>query len=162
MANRLGRNETGVILVGVEEFKKQLLDFDIIKTRGVSDAVHRQANRLASGIRMHPFVRAHRGLDRSILVGRFKKKSRNIGSFVRVDYDIAVENIKNDWPSKRWLPLTWEFGNARQTGWRFVTNTWLRLKGSFVGGMKKDIEKRISERAEWINQQVKRKTQGLR
>jgi len=154
-------SETGAILIGAKEFVKQLKNMDIISTRGMSDVVHEQAERFASGLRRHSFARSHKGFSRSIEAGRLGKKSRKIGSFVRVDYDIAVENVKSDWPGKRWLPLVWEYGNHRMAGNRMVTNTWLSMRKSFIPHIKRGANRVLIARAKWMRQQVKNKTKGL-
>jgi hypothetical protein len=159
----LRKGVTGAVLVGDKELLRQLRDFTLIGTRGVSDAIHKQAVKLAAGIRMHPFVRGHRGLDRSVQVGRYKKRGSFIGSFVRVDYDIATENVVGNWQGKRWLPLVWEYGSHNQTGHRFVTNTWLRLKSRLMRNLEVDLKKAVIARSNYINKRVAMEVaQGLR
>jgi hypothetical protein len=160
----LRKGVTGAVLVGDKALLRHLRDFEITNTRGVSDAIQKQAGKLAAGIRMHPFVRGHSGLDRSVQTGRYKKRGTFIGSFVRVDYDVATENVIGDWQGKRWLPLVWEYGNQNQTGQRFVvTNTWLRLKKRLLRNLEVDLKKAVIARSDYINKRVANEVaQGLR
>ena len=160
---KMSGNVIGAVMLGDKELLKQLRDFTMVATKGVSQAIHRQAEKLARGIRVHPFVSKHPSLRKAVQVGRYKQRGPFIGSFVRIDYDVATENISGNWDGKRWLTMVWEFGNQHQAGQRFCTNTFLRLRKNMMSNMRSDIRIAVLKKAKFINDRVAREVKaGLR
>lgn len=157
------RSAVGAILLGDQTLLRQLRDLNIIGLPGVSDAVHRQAERVKKTVEADPFVRTHTGLSKSVQTGRYKKRGSVTGSFMRIDYDIAVSNIKGDWPGKKFLARTWEYGNHKFVGKRFVTKAWYRMKKRCMRSLQYDIKQMIQKEARKINKRVANEVRmGLR